>query len=261
LSLEERVGNVQKELEALEARLKEQADFKSQLKEAQAEKAELLQEVHQLEGELEGFKGLTTNLKEKEAEIERLGKVVAHHSQEMQESEKRHEAEKTAEKTVLLERLAQANASMLGFKRLLKPIVTELIEEQFQDVVKRATETVRETTVKEQVQAQPYTATKTLGDFTVEVARQPLALDAKSTRGRILYLITDGFFTKPTSVPKIIKELRDQFIEVRREEIEPELAFFVQEEVLHHVVLATGAHVYQLRADAKDRVRKVVKEA
>jgi len=244
MSLEERVESVRKGVEALEARLKEQADYKRMYEELKGE----------TESRLTKEEALTSTLRAQveslQEELTRLSKVVNDYQQEIESLHKRHEEEKV----VWLEKSSEANASHLALKNLLRPIATELLEEQFQDAVKKATETL-------QVQTQPYTMTKTVGDFTVELPRQPLTLDVKTTRGRILYLITDGFFNKPTTVPKIIKELRDQFIEVKREEVEPELVFFVQEEVLHHTVLATGAHVYQLRAHAKDRVRKVVREA
>jgi len=261
--LEERLSTVQKELQALEEHLKEQADYKKQYEELKVEtdsrltKAEALTSTlrNQVESLQEDLTDLTSESRAKaEQQLE-----------ELQELQKRHEAEKG----VLLEKLAEANASRLAFKNLLRPVVTELIEEQFKDALKEADQELvkelKEAFTKElrevAGQVKEYKATRTVADLTLEVERQPLVIDAKTTRGQVLALITDGFFNRPTTIPKILKELQSQFVDIKREQLEPELAWYVQESVLHHTVLATGAHVYQLRADAKDRVRKVVKEA
>jgi len=237
MSLEERVSTVKKGLDALEARLKEQADYKEQY---EALKLETEVRLSNAEADSQG-------LKKKVEDLERW--VEEYRQQGVGLQEKCDQLSK--DKEGLERKLSEANASQQGFKEFLRPIVKELIEGE-----KLIPELMQS---KEQAQTQPYGMTKTVGDFTVQVVRQPLTLDPNTTRGRLLYLITDGFFNKPTTVPKIVKELRDQFIEVKRDEVEPELAFFVREEVIHHTVLASGGHVYQLRADAKDRVKKVVR--
>jgi len=108
---------------------------------------------------------------------------------------------------------------------------------------------------------QEYRGTKEVADLTLEKVRHPLTLDMSTLRGRILCLITDGLFNKPVTVPNILKALRDQFVEAKRPDLEQELVWYVDQEVLTHQVRADGTHFYQLREDAKkDRIRRVVKE-
>lgn len=246
MSLEERVSTVQKELESLEARLKEQVDYKRQCEELKAELLRLPTEAHvkQVEDDMallkEAMEELRSDSRAKVEEITRLGKVVNDYQQSMTES--------ALAIGDLQKKLSEATASRQGFKDFLLPVVKELIEGE-----KLVTELMKP-------QTQSYTSTKTVADLTLEVVRQPLALDMKTTRGQVLALITDGFFNKFTTIPKVLKELQNQFVNVKREELEKELAWYVQESVLHHTVSASGTHTYQLRADAKDRVRKVVKE-
>jgi len=259
MSLEERLVKVQKELQALEEHLKEQADYKKQYEELVAVTENRLNaaqlETDELKRRLQG-------------------------SEKWVEEFKQQGVQFAEEKETLLRKLSEANASTLAFKNLLRPIITELIEEQFTDALKKMLgESVeplsREVAVKvmedlrkgdipqelahkviEVLSTQEVKIPRPLADYWVDVDRSSLKCDPSTVRGKLLLLIMDGLFDKNQSIPKVIMELNNQYplTKVDRNQVEAEINYFVEQQVLRHVTPDPTHHYYVLRPEAKGRL-------
>ncbi|MCJ7424974.1 hypothetical protein MUP01_12020 [Candidatus Bathyarchaeota archaeon] len=244
------MSTVESRLRELEIYVRSQADYKKKYEETTGELEKLRAETGGLPQTVNELQGQVTELSDKLKESEdRFGKIM--------------------------ERMGQETAWRLAFKKVFQPFVEEIMDEVVDGLEKTRglsekdmAETIDRLIVErlQKVNLQDYKMEKTLADLTLEVAHVPLLLDPKTTKGRVLYLILDGFFGKEKekiTLPQVQRELKRQFgVEIMRPELDTELMWYVEQEILSRQVRATdNAQFYKVREDARDRLHKVVRES
>jgi len=251
-------------LKELEIYVRSQADWKKKHDDVKGLMDHAVQSLAAREQELEKLQGETEGFPKK---VEELQGQVTELSNRLQDSEERVGK--------IMERMGQETAWRLAFKKVFQPLVEEIMEETVDGLEKTRglnekdiADTVDKLIVErlQKINLQDYKMEKTLADMTLEVTHKPLLLDPKTTKGRVLYLILDGFFGKEKekiTLPQVQRELKRQFgVEIMRPELDTELIWYVEQEILSRQVRATdNAQFYRVREDARDRLHKVVRES